>query len=39
MAVLEHLFSIIEKNDPETMSILWAWITGGPLKKEVAACA
>jgi His-Xaa-Ser system radical SAM maturase HxsB len=39
MSVLKHLFSIIEENDRETMSILWSWITGGPLKKEVDACA
>jgi His-Xaa-Ser system radical SAM maturase HxsB len=38
MAVLKHLFSLIEENDPETMSIFWSWINGTPLKKESAAC-
>ena len=39
MAVLKHLFSIIEENDRETMSILWSWIIGGPLKKDVDLCS
>lgn len=38
MAVIRHLFSLIHENDPETMRILWAWITGKPLA-EANRCA
>src|SRR5580658_3629708 len=32
MEVIKHLFSIIEKNDRETMRILWSWVTGQEAK-------
>lgn len=38
MAVLKHLFSLIEKNDQDVMRIFWSWITGSPLKIEAIAC-
>jgi radical SAM protein with 4Fe4S-binding SPASM domain len=38
MEVLKHLFSLIQANDPDTMSILWSWITGSPLKEERSSC-
>lgn len=38
MAILKHLFSMIEENDRQTMSIFWSWINGTPLKKELSAC-
>lgn len=39
MGVIEHLFSLIEENDTETMRILWSWVTGLPTKNEVGPCA
>jgi His-Xaa-Ser system radical SAM maturase HxsB len=39
MEVIKHLFSIIEENDRETMRILWSWITGERVIKEVVECA
>ena len=39
MEVITHLFSLIEENDRNTMRILWSWVTGKPLTKEVVACA
>jgi His-Xaa-Ser system radical SAM maturase HxsB len=39
MEVIKQLFSIIEENDPETMRILWSWVTGERAVKEVVECA
>lgn len=39
MAVIKHLFSIIEENDPDTMRILWSWIMGDYAPREAAPCA
>lgn len=38
MAVFNHLFSLIEANDPDTMRILWSWIVGDNTACEVARC-
>lgn len=39
MAVIKHLFSLIEENDPDTMRILWSWIVGDRAAREPAPCA
>lgn len=39
MEVIKHLFSFIEKDDPETMGIFWSWLTGQPLKALESSCA
>lgn len=39
MAIFKQLFSIIEENDPDTMRILWSWITGDSAPSEVVSCA
>ena len=39
MEVIKHLFSLIEENDRETMRIIWSWINGKRVKREVDACA
>jgi len=39
MEVIKHLFSLIDENDYETMHILWSWITGEQVTREVVACA
>ena len=39
MSILKHLFSIIEHNDRDTMRILWSWITGTPVPKDMIECA
>lgn len=39
MEVFNHLFSLIEENDPDTMRILWSWIVGEYASCEVAPCA
>jgi His-Xaa-Ser system radical SAM maturase HxsB len=39
MEVIEHLFSFINADDPETMAIFWSWITGRPLPAPESACA
>lgn len=39
MEVFKHLFSLIEENDPDTMRILWSWITGDYTPSEAAPCA
>lgn len=39
MAVLKHLFSLIEENNKDTMSIFWSWITGRPLTSGKTVCA
>jgi hypothetical protein len=39
MEVIKQLFSIIEEDDRETMRVLWSWVTGQPMVKEIAECA
>ena len=39
MEAIKHLFSYIVENDPATMGILWAWLTGRPLPATGALCA
>jgi His-Xaa-Ser system radical SAM maturase HxsB len=39
MGVIEHLFSFIREDDPDTMGIFWAWLTDQPLPAERFACA
>jgi His-Xaa-Ser system radical SAM maturase HxsB len=39
MEVFKQLFAIIEENDPETMRILWSWVTGKRAVKEAVECA
>jgi His-Xaa-Ser system radical SAM maturase HxsB len=39
MEVIKHLFSMIEKDDRETMRILWSWITGERAIQEGVECA
>jgi His-Xaa-Ser system radical SAM maturase HxsB len=39
MEIIKHLFSFIERDDPETMPIFWAWLTGRPLPARVPSCA
>jgi hypothetical protein len=36
MEVIKHLFSYINEDDPETMGIFWAWLTGNPIPSQVA---
>lgn len=36
MAVLKHLFSLIEENDRETTRIFWSWIMGTPFNENPA---
>jgi His-Xaa-Ser system radical SAM maturase HxsB len=38
MGVIEHLFSIIEEDDPQTMGIIWSWLTGKALPVKRALC-
>lgn len=38
MAVIEHLFSFIAKDDPENMRVFWSWIQGG-LSEGDSPCA
>ena len=38
MGVIEHLFSIIEEDDPQTMGIIWSWLTGKALPMKRALC-
>jgi His-Xaa-Ser system radical SAM maturase HxsB len=38
MEVIKHLFSFIEKDDPETMAIFWSWLTGQPVKALGQSC-
>lgn len=38
MGVIKHLFSLIKEDDPETMGILWSWLTGTPLPARKVAC-
>jgi His-Xaa-Ser system radical SAM maturase HxsB len=39
MEVIKHLFSFIKEDDPETMGILWSWLTGRPLPAKGITCA
>lgn len=39
MGIFEHLFSLIEENDPVTMRILWSWIVGDYAPCEATPCA
>lgn len=39
MEVIKHLFSFIDQNDSNTMSIFWAWLTGRPLPISETVCA
>lgn len=39
MEVIKHLFSIIKKDDPQTMAIFWSWVTGRPLENSDVTCA
>lgn len=39
MAVIKHLFSLIEENDPDTMRIFWSWIVGDYAPREATPCA
>lgn len=39
MGVIQHLFSFIREDDPDTMGIFWAWLTDQPLPAERFACA
>ena len=39
MEVFKQLFAIIEENDPETMRILWSWVTGKRAVTEAVECA
>jgi His-Xaa-Ser system radical SAM maturase HxsB len=38
MEVIKHLFSFIERDDPETMAIFWTWLTGRPLRSVEPVC-
>ena len=38
MEVIKHLFSFIERDDPGTMPIFWAWLTGRSLTAMVPSC-
>jgi sulfatase maturation enzyme AslB (radical SAM superfamily) len=39
MEIIKQLFSIIEANDRDTMRILWSWVTGESVTREVVECA
>lgn len=39
MEAIRYLFSYIAEDDPETMGVFWAWITGRPLPTAEASCA
>jgi uncharacterized protein len=39
MESIKHLFSYISDDDPDTMGIFWAWLTGRPLPSREAPCA
>ena len=39
MGVFDHLFSLIEEDDPDTMRILWSWIVGDYAPFEGTPCA
>jgi radical SAM protein with 4Fe4S-binding SPASM domain len=38
MEVIKHLFSLIDENNSETMSILWSWIAGKSLRNDPKVC-
>lgn len=39
MEAIKHLFSYIAEDDPGTMGIFWAWLTGRPLPSPEPMCA
>jgi uncharacterized protein len=39
MEAIKHMFSYIAEDDPETMGVFWAWITGRPLPAAETSCA
>lgn len=39
MGVLDHLFGLINENDPVVMKIFWSWLSDSPIRIEESSCA
>lgn len=39
MGVLDHLFGLLQENDPVVMKTFWEWLSAAPVQSEETSCA